>query len=227
MSERRGESLELVGSNGVHFDAYVVGPDAATRGILLCHEWWGVSPHNLDWADEFAEQGYKVCVVDLFDGLVTDKVSEAQQMAAALDRNDADAKLTAALDLLDRPKRSIASYGVSFGGRQALCTAILAGDKVAATVVGYCRLETDQEKLAELGGPVMVIYAEQEGTWPAKQEAFEAAMKAVGKRTEGIAFDAAHGFTNPTSPRYDAEADRAAWQATLDFLDRELGVCPT
>jgi len=222
MTNRKGETLQLVGSNGVHFDAYVVGPDSATRGILLCHEWWGVSPHNLDWADEFAEQGYKVCVVDLFDGLVTDQVSEAQQMVAALDRNDADAKLTAALDLLDRPQRKIASYGVSFGGRQALCTAILAGDKVAATVAGYCRLETDLDKLAEIGGPVLVIYAEQEGTWPAKQEAFEAAMKAVGKRTEAICFDAAHGFTNPTSPRYDAEADRAAWQATLDFLDREL-----
>jgi len=223
MSDRKGETLQLVGSNGVHFDAYVVGPDAATRGILICHEWWGVSAHNLDWADEFAEQGYKVCVVDLFDGVVTDEVSEAQLMAAGLDRNDADAKLMAALDLLDRPARKIASYGVSFGGRQALCSAILAGDKVAATVVGYCRLETDQEKLAELGGPVFVFYAEQERTWPAKQEKFEAAMQQAGKRTESISFDAAHGFTNPTSSRYDAEADRAAWQATLDFLDKELG----
>jgi len=89
-------------------------------------------------------------------------------------------------------------------------------------VVGYCRLETDLDKLRELAGPVFVIHAEQEGTWPAKQEAFEAAMKAVGQRTESVSFDAAHGFTNPTSPRYDAESDREAWQATLDFLDREL-----
>ena len=222
MSDRKGETLQLLGSNGVHFDAYVVGPDAATRGILLCHEWWGVSSHNMDWADEFAEQGYKVCVVDLFDGVVTDDVSEAQQLAAGLDRNDADAKLMAALDLLDKPRRSIASYGVSFGGRQALCSAILAGDKVNAVVAGYCRLETDLEKLAELGGPVLAIYAEQESTWPAKQQAFEAAMSTAGKRTESISFDAAHGFTNPVSKRYDAEADRSAWQATLDFLDREL-----
>jgi len=223
MTNRKGETLQLKASNGVPFEVYVTGPDAARRGILICHEWWGVQDHNLAWAEEFAEQGYKVCVLDLFDGLTTDDITEAQEMARNLDRNDADAKITAALDLLDKPERAIATYGVSFGGRQSLCAAILSPDKVSAVVTGYARLETDQEKLAELAAPVFVIYARREGTWPAKQEAFEAAMDKAGKRTESVAFDAAHGFTNPTSPRYDFEADREAWQATLDFLDRELG----
>jgi len=222
MTSRKGETLELKENNGVVFNAYVVGPDAASRGILICHEWWGVKEHNLAWADEFAEQGYKVCVLDLFDGRVTDDINEAQEMARGLDRNDADARITTALDLLDKPHRKIASYGFSFGGRQALCAAILAPDKVAATVIGYSRLELDQEKITELSGPVFVIYAQQEGTWPAKQEAFEAAMQQAGKRTESVGFDAAHGFVDPTSVRYNAEADREAWQATLDFLDREF-----
>jgi len=223
MNNRKGEILPLAESNGVVFDTYVVGPDAASRGILICHEWWGVKEHNLAWADEFAEQGYKACVLDLFDGCSTDDITEAREMAHNLDRNDADARITAALDLLDTPHRRIASYGFSFGGRQALCAAILAPDKVSAAVVGYSRLETDLEKLAELSAPVFAIHAQQDSTWPAKQKAFERAMQQAGKRTESIGFDAAHGFVDPSSPRYNAEADREAWQATLDFLDRELG----
>lgn len=223
MTSRRGETLKITATDGIPFDLYVSGSDAARRGILIFHEWWGVKDHNRAWADEFAEQGYKAVVLDLFDGQVTDDPDEAKEWVAQLDRSEADAKITAALDLLYHPRRKIAAYGVSFGGRQAQCAAILAPDKVKALVVGYCRMETNLEKLAELDGPVFVIYAQQEGTWPAKQQAFEAAMREVGKRTESLGVDAAHGFSNPTGVHYDAEADRDAWQATLDFLDRELG----
>lgn len=222
MTIRKGETLELPATDGIPFKVYVSGSDASRRGILIFHEWWGVKEHNRAWADEFAEQGYKAVVVDLFDGQATDDPGEAKEWVSQMDRSEADAKITAALDLLHHPQRKLACYGVSFGGRQAQCGAILAPDKVDAVVVGYCRMETDQEKLAELEAPVFVIYAEQEGTWPAKQQAFESAMQAVGKRCESMTVDAAHGFTNPTSPHYDAEADREVWQATLDFLDREL-----
>ena len=78
------------------------------------------------------------------------------------------------------------------------------------------------EKLRRLKGPVLAIYAEQERNWPQKQQDFEAAMKQAGKVTESVSYNAAHGFTNPASPRYDAQADRAAWEVTLDFINRYL-----
>ncbi|MES9938331.1 MAG: dienelactone hydrolase family protein, partial [Sedimenticola sp.] len=77
-------------------------------------------------------------------------------------------------------------------------------------------------KLSTLQGPVLAIYAEQERTMPEKRENFEAAMEAAGKQAEAVSFDAAHGFTNPTSPRYDAEADKQAWAALVAFLQRNL-----
>lgn len=80
------------------------------------------------------------------------------------------------------------------------------------------------ERLKRLSGPVLAIYAQQERNWPQKQEDFETAMKAAGKKTESVGFDAAHGFTNPTSPRYDEEADKASWANIVDFLQRYLGV---
>ncbi len=100
---------------------------------------------------------------------------------------------------------------------------LLAPNQVAATIVAYCRMETDVEKLKTLRGPVLAIYAQQERNWPQKQEDFEVAMAFAGKTTEGVGYAAAHGFTNPASPRYDAEADRAAWETIVRFLEIHLG----
>jgi len=93
---------------------------------------------------------------------------------------------------------------------------------VNATIVAYCRMETDIQSLRCLNGPVLAIYAEQERNWPEKQHDFEAAMAQADKVTVSTSYNAAHGFTNPDSPRYDAEANHAAWQLILDFLDQSL-----
>jgi carboxymethylenebutenolidase len=84
-------------------------------------------------------------------------------------------------------------------------------------------METDVEKLKTLQGPVLAVYAQQERNWPQKQEDFEVAMAFAGKDTQGVGYDAAHGFTNPDSPRYDVDADRAAWETIVRFLQFNLG----
>jgi carboxymethylenebutenolidase len=85
---------------------------------------------------------------------------------------------------------------------------LLAPDKINATIQAYCRMETNVERLKGLNGPVLAIYAQQERNWPRKQADFEAA----------------HGFTNPTSPRYDKEADKASWACIVNFLKRNISV---
>jgi carboxymethylenebutenolidase len=152
-----------------------------------------VLPHNRQWADRLAEAGYLSLVIDLYDGRVTDDSEQAAQWMREVDQAAADRKLTAAIEFLSAPGRCLAVYGCSFGGKQAM------------------------------RGPVLTIYAQQERNWPQKQEDFETAMQAAGKLTEAHGYDAAHGFTNPASPRYDAEADAAAWQTLLDFLARQIG----
>ena len=82
---------------------------------------------------------------------------------------------------------------------------------------------TDPKALAAFRGPVLGIYSESERSWPDKQRQFESAMKAAGCVTESVSFTADHGFANPESPRYDADAARIAWQKILEFLARHLG----
>ncbi|MES9869021.1 MAG: dienelactone hydrolase family protein [Sedimenticola sp.] len=218
-----GQAIEIRTTDGIPFDIYTAGPEDAPRGVMILHEWWGVMPHNIDWANRLADEvGCQAIVVDLYDTRVTDDPEVASTWMREIDQALADAKLMAALEWLDRPGRKLATYGCSFGGKQSMQASLLAPGKISATAVAYCRMETDVGKLSTLQGPVLAIYAEQERTMPEKRENFEAAMKTAGKQAEAVSFDAAHGFTNPTSPRYDAEADKQAWAALVAFLQRTL-----
>ena len=217
-----GKNIQLHTADGHPFGAYLAGPEDADAAVMILHEWWGIKPHNKDWADRLADLGYLAMVVDLYDGRVTDDPEEASGWMREIDQEVADEKLKAALAYLSAPGRRIATYGCSFGGKESMQVTLLSPQQVAATIVAYCRMETDVEKLKTLQGPVLAIYAQQERTWPQKQEDFEVAMAFAGKDTQGVGYDAAHGFTNPTSSRYDAQADRACWETIVRFLEFTL-----
>ena len=218
-----GKTTQLHTADARPFEVYLAGPEDAGAAVMILHEWWGIKPHNRTWADRLADLGYRCMVVDLYDGRVTDDPEEASGWMREIDQEVADAKLKAALAFLSAPDRRIATYGCSFGGKESMQASLLAPQQVAATIVAYCRMETDVEKLKTLQGPVLAIYAQQERNWPQKQEDFEVAMAFAGKDTQGVGYDAAHGFTNPDSPRYDAEADRDAWETIVRFLAFNLG----
>jgi carboxymethylenebutenolidase len=201
---------------------YLAGDETAKAAVLILHEWWGLKPHNRAWADRLAESGYLVMVLDLYDGRVTDDPELAASWMREIDQPAADRKLVAAIDFLSKGDRRVAVYGCSFGGKEAMQASLLCPDKVNATALAYCRMETDVAKLATLQGPVLAIYAQQERNWPQKQEDFEAAMQTAGKLTQSVGYDAAHGFTNPESPRYEQESDAAAWQVLSSFLGEHL-----
>jgi carboxymethylenebutenolidase len=218
-----GNIIQLKTASGQPFAAYVAGPLEAEAAVMILHEWWGIMPHNHAWAEALAALGYRALVVDLYDGRVTDDPEQASSWMQAVDQTVADEKLLSGLHYLAESGRRIATYGCSFGGKQAMQASLLAPEKVAATILAYCRMETDVEKLKNLRGPVLAIYAQQERNWPQKQEDFERAMSLAGKHTESVGYAAAHGFSNPSSPRYDAEADQAAWETIVDFLAQNLG----
>ena len=53
--------------------------------------------------------------------------------------------------------------------------------------------------------------------------AYEAALKENKKKFETFTYEGKqHGFHNDTTPRYDAESAKLAWQRTLDFFKKNL-----
>lgn len=208
--------------DGIEFEALVDGPEDATAGVLIVHDWWGVLDYNKQWAERLAAQGYKALVIDLYDGERARTAEEAGEMMRSLDQDVADSKLVSAIDYLKSGGRPLAALGWSFGGRQAMQAALLDPEAVKATVLFYCRMVTDVDQLSQLGGPVLALYAQSERTWPDKMEKFNHAMAKAGKEVETVTYNADHGFVNPDSERYNHEAAEDSWQRVHDFLQRQF-----
>jgi len=77
--------------------------------------------------------------------------------------------------------------------------------------------------VSRIKAPLLLVFAHSDPGVNASWPPYEAALKAAGVRHEAQVFPGTqHGFHNDTTPRYDAEAARQAWQRTLAFLDRHL-----
>ncbi len=219
----RGENMTLKTADGKPFQVYAVGPKEAKRGILVVHEWWGLNDHIREWADRFADLGYRAIAVDLYDGKVVTKPEEARPLMEAVKQDEANAKHRAVLNALKAPGRKLATIGWCFGGGQSLQASLTDPEAVSATVIYYGPLVTDPTKLSVLKGPVLGIFAKQDASITVQSvQSFESAMKKAGRKLEVHFYDADHAFANPSGNRYNSEAAKAAWKVTRAFLDKHL-----
>jgi carboxymethylenebutenolidase len=77
--------------------------------------------------------------------------------------------------------------------------------------------------VAKIKAPLLLHYAGNDKRVNAGWPAYEEALKANGVRyTAHIYKDTNHGFHNDTTPRYDEEAAKLAWQRTLEFFEKHL-----
>src|SRR5215208_5293760 len=67
------------------FAVYVAGPRDAAEGIVLVHDFFGVSPFFLGAVDRLAKRGYRVIGVDLYDGRRATSHAEADALLHGLD----------------------------------------------------------------------------------------------------------------------------------------------
>lgn len=210
------ESLSLQTDAGEAFQVYIAGPRGAKWGILLLHAQWGLNDDVRDWADQLSDLGYRVAVVDVFDGAVAQTADEAEALAAALDQKVANAKYRAGLELLSAPGRKLATVGWGFGGSQALYAGT-AAPIVAATVIYDAPPVMDAGVLQALRGPVLGVYNRSGAQLPREQlQAFAGAMKRVNKPLtlhyyDGDAAPATH-YTGSLAP--------ANWEQARGFLKK-------
>ena len=89
---------------------------------------------------------------------------------------------------------------------------------LAAAVPFYGRAPA-LDQASRIRAPLLLVFAATDpgvnATWPP----YEAALKAAGVRYEAHVYPGTqHGFHNDTTPRFDADAARQAWQRTLAFF---------
>ena len=225
-----GEMVELQfdgGSTG----GYLATPKQGTGpGVIVIQEWWGLVDHIKDVCDRFADEGFVALAPDMYHGKTTKSPDEAGKLMMALQIDQAEKDLSAAVQYLltldSTTSKKIGVVGFCMGGALALFTATK-NQSIGACVVFYGIHPKVKPDLPNLNAPVLGIFGEKDGSVPpAAVHDLERKIKDLGKQVEVKIYPGAdHAFFNDTRPEvYKAEAATDAWQRTIAFLRQHLSV---
>jgi carboxymethylenebutenolidase len=208
------------------FAGYVDGPSRARSGVVLVHDWFGVSPFYTQAAARLAKQGYRVLAVDLYGGRQAKTHDEAAMLLGSLQDDLAAREIDAAVAWLSEGGRPVVMMGFSMGAKHALA-ASLRNRSVRATVLWYGETINDSERLKPLNGPALLIAGSRDGEAAAENAAaFSRAADKAGVGAEIYVYPGAdHAFAQPlfnAGKTFDPVAAQVAWDLTESFLKRRL-----
>jgi carboxymethylenebutenolidase len=118
--------------------------------------------------------------------------------------------------------RKLGAVGFCFGGGMANQLAVRLGKDLNAGVAFYGR-QAGIADVPKISAPLMFHYAGNDARINEGIKPYEDALKANKKTFESFMYEGKqHGFHNDTTPRYDAEAAKLAWDRTLAFFNKRL-----
>jgi carboxymethylenebutenolidase len=122
-----------------------------------------------------------------------------------------------------RPEASCKLGAVGFcAGGSAVNQLAVRVPELDAGVAFYGR-QPSADAVPQIKAPLLLHYAGNDQGVNAGIAAFEAALKANNKTYTVYMYDGTqHGFHNDTTPRYDENAAKLAWQRTVDFFNKTL-----
>ncbi len=210
--------------------AYVTRPADAGGpfpGVVVVHENRGLNPYIRDVARRLAVAGFLAVAPDGLSpmGGYPGNDDEGRAMQKQLDRDKLTEDFVAAFHYAKSREDCTGKVGVvgfCFGGGVANAMAVRLPE-LGAAVPFYGR-QPSSDQVREIQAPLLLHYAGLDqrinGGWPA----YEEALKANGKRYTAHMYDNVnHGFHNDTTPRYDEDAAKLAWERTIAFFRAELG----
>lgn len=202
----------------------VKSPEPTGKVLLVFHEWWGVNEYIRQEAVRLQKElgNVTVLAIDLYDGKVATTPEEAGKLTQSVTKERATNIIKGALAYVGTNSK-VATIGWCFGGSWSHQAALIGGKQTAACVMYYGMPEMDVERLKTQNGPVLGIFAKQDG-WitPEKVKDFEAAMKKAGKKLTVKTYDAVHAFANPSNPKHDKKAAEDANKRAVEFLKKYL-----
>jgi len=196
--------------------------------LVAIHEWWGLNDWVKEQAGKLADEGYVTLAIDLYRGQVATTPDQAHEIMRGVPEDRATRDLLAASSYLRSLKNvdpaRVGSIGWCMGGGYSLDLAVH-DPKLAATVINYGHLATEDATLQQINAPVLGIFGAQDrGIPPDAVHKFEQQMKALHKSVEVVIFpDAGHAFENPNNKTaYRADDAAKAWTDTVNFLSQKL-----
>jgi len=196
-------------------------------GLVLLHDWWGLTGQMKDLGARLACEGYVVIIPNLY-GRQGGMVTANDEVAAALLERQSDANVLTDinscceyLNTRDFAKRNIHGVvGYGMGGSYALRFACHR-KRLRAAVSYYGKMVQPRELVKDLFSPVLYHQAGKD-SWATNEDAEQlcAAAAEYGKRAEIHTYpDAPHAFCNEMKPdAYRADSTALAWERTAAFL---------
>lgn len=202
------------------------GEKGRLPGVLVIHENRGLNPHIEDVTRRFALAGYAALAPDALSSLggYPGDEDSARALFQKLESEKSRADFVAAYEWLkssDATTGRVGAVGFCWGGGVVNWLATQRADLGAG--VPFYGSSPDPAEVAKIRAPLLVQSAEVDPrineSWPE----FEAALKASAVAYERHLYPGTqHGFHNDTTPRYDEDSAKLAWERTLAFLDRHL-----
>jgi len=217
-------------------EGYLAYDDAVSSkrpGVLIVHQWLGLTDYEKHRAEQLAALGYVAFCADIYGkGVRPKNVSEAGAEATKYksDRQLLRARVNAGLDELKKNElvdtKHIAAIGYCFGGTTVIELA-LSGADIAGVVSFHGGLDAPNPADAKNIKCKVLALAGADDPFqnPNDLSAFESEMRDA-KVDWQITFygGAVHSFTQPDpgfvnpGAHYNEKADKRSWQAMKDFF---------
>ena len=195
-------------------------------GVVMIHEWWGLTDNIKSTAQQLASEGYVVLAVDLYNGEVAKTPERARELVSAIRQDEALKNMISAVNFLKSREAvsKVASLGWCFGGGQSLQLA-LSGEPLDATVIYYgTPLVTDESRLSRIKWPVLGVFGDKDAAIPVTVvREFASKLDRLGIKNEIYIYPGVgHAFANPSGENYAPNETKDAWDKTVAFLDKYL-----
>ncbi|MBX3422028.1 MAG: dienelactone hydrolase family protein [Pirellulaceae bacterium] len=195
--------------------------------VLVVHENRGLNPHIEDVARRFAAAGFLTLAPDALSPLGgypgNDDEGRALQSKRSAEEMIQDF-MAGAQFLAAHPQSNgkVGAVGFCFGGGVTNDLACRLPEIVKAAAPFYGR-QPDLALVSQIKGALLIHYAELDTRINAGWPAYEQALQDARVQYEAHIYPGVnHAFFNDTTPRYDSEAAKLAWQRTVQFFQTKL-----
>ncbi|HEY0568526.1 MAG TPA: dienelactone hydrolase family protein [Xanthobacteraceae bacterium] len=196
--------------------------------VIVIHENRGLNPHIEDVARRIALEGFLALAVDMLSphGGTPKDEDKAREMFGTLKLDETEKQLAAAVRFLEQHAEStgrVGAIGFCWGG--GMVNRLAAANPNLKAGVAYYGRQIAAERVPAIQASLLLQYAGNDEPVNAGIAAYEAALKANGKKYLIHHYEGAqHAFNNDTNAaRYNKLAADLAWERTIAFLKEELG----
>ena len=207
-------------------------------GVIIAHQWKGLTDYEKSRANQLAQMGYVVLCADVYGkGVRADNPKDAGALAGKYkgDRKLLRARINAALDFLKTHEKvntdQIAAIGYCFGGTTILELARSGADvKAFVSFHGGLSSPTPEDAM-NIKGKVLVLHGADDPNVPSAEVlAFEKEMRDAKVDWQLVAYGGAvHAFTqkeagndNSKGAAYNEKADLRSWREMNAFFAEVL-----